>query len=179
MSFIKRTIDYVWKLKDPIGYARKIGVTLGENCRLNGSPNWGSEPWLISLGNHTEISFDCVFITHDGATWVFRDVEKYRGVLKFGKITLGNDCFIGARSIIMPGVSIGDRSIVAAGAVVTKTIPTGEVWGGGPAKFITTVDEYAERCLRSAPEYDTEKFKTHKREEIIRFCEAQEKTQTY
>lgn len=52
-------------------YARKMGVVLGENCRLIGLPDWGSEPWLISIGNHTEVSFDVAFITHDGATWLF------------------------------------------------------------------------------------------------------------
>ena len=130
MSFVKRLIDFIWKYRDPMGYARKIGVSMGTNCRLNGSPNWGSEPWLISLGNHTEISFDVVFLTHDGATWVFRDEDDYRGVLKFGEIAIGDNCFIGARSTILPGVTIDNRSIVATGAVVTKSIPSGEVWGG-------------------------------------------------
>ena len=110
-------------------YARKMGVVLGENCRLIGLPDWGSEPWLISIGNHTEVSFDVAFITHDGATWCFRDQDEYKGTLKFGRIRIGNNCFIGARSTILPGVTIGDNSIVAVGAVVNKSIPSGEVEG--------------------------------------------------
>ena len=43
----------------------------------------------------------------------------------------GNNCFIGARSTILPGVTIGDNSIVAVGAVVNKSIPSGEVCVGG------------------------------------------------
>ena len=62
---------------------------------------------------------------------VFRDQDEYKGTLKFGRIRIGNNCFIGARSTILPGVTIGDNSIVAVGAVVNKSIPSGEVWGGG------------------------------------------------
>ena len=127
------TRAYKWYLKktNPIKYAQKIGVSLGKQCRLNGSPEWGSEPWLIQLGDHTEISFDCAFITHDGSTWVFREEQRYSKVLRFGKIVIGNNCFIGARSTILPGVVIGDDCIVGAGSLVTKNIPAGEIWGGG------------------------------------------------
>lgn len=127
---LKKLVNYLCKRKNPIKYARKIGVTIGENCRLIGSPDWGSEPWLISIGNHSEISCGCTFITHDGSTWVFRDKEPYKDVLRFGQIRIGNNCFIGAKSILLPGVSVGDNSIVGAGSLVTKDIPAGEVWGG-------------------------------------------------
>lgn len=156
------------KLQDPIQYSRSVGVEIGERCKLNGVPNWGSEPWLISLGDHVEISFDCVFITHDGATWVFRDQDRYKNVIKFGKIRIGDNCFIGARSTIMPGVTIGENSVIAAGALVTKDIPAGEVWGGVPARFITTTEAYAEKCLSEIPEYDVENFRKNKKEEVLR-----------
>lgn len=159
------------KLENPINYSKRIGVLIGENCKLNGIPNWGSEPWLISLGDHTEISFDCVFITHDGATWCFRNDEKYKNVIKFGKIKIGNNCFIGARSMIMPGVTIGDNSIVAAGALVTKNIPSGEVWGGVPAHFITTTEQYADKCLLNTPDYDRENLRMNKKEEVLKILE--------
>lgn len=132
---IRRIKDFLMRRYKPIAYARKIGVNIGENCRLINSPDWGSEPWLISIGNRTEISFDCVFITHDGATWVFRDDENYGRVKKFGKIEIGNNCFVGARSIILPGVKMGDRSVVAAGSVVTKNIPAGGNMGWQSCKI--------------------------------------------
>lgn len=135
MKLIKKIKTHLLQRNNPIAYARSIGVTIGERCKIQGIPNWGSEPWLISIGNHTEVSFECAFITHDGATWVFRDEERYQNVLKFGKIKIGSDCFIGARSTILPGVSIGNKSIVAVGAVVSQNIPSGEVWGGCPSPF--------------------------------------------
>lgn len=57
-------------------------------------------------------------------------MDKYRKVLRFGSIHVGENCFLGAKSIIMPGITIGDNSIIAAGAVVTKDVPPNEIWGG-------------------------------------------------
>lgn len=133
MSIIKRLINRVYRLYgyiNPIQYARSIGVSIGENCRLVGQPRWGSEPFLITLGNYVEISFNVTFITHDGSTWVFREQERYKNVLRFGRIVVGNNCFIGANSTIMPGVTIGNECIIGAGSLVTKSVPSGEIWGG-------------------------------------------------
>ena len=156
------------KLTNPIEYSRKIGVEIGENCKLNGVPNWGSEPYLIELGSRKEISFEVAFITHDGATWVFRNQDKYKEVIKFGKIKIGNDSFIGARSTILPGVEIGDFCIVAAGSVVTKNIPSGEVWGGVPAHYIMKTEQYAQKCLEDTPIYDKREFERNKKKELKR-----------
>lgn len=167
-DFLTKAYNWYLKKTNPIKYAQKIGVSLGNRCRLNGSPEWGSEPWLIQLGDHTEISFDCAFITHDGSTWVFREEQRYNKVIRFGRITIGNNCFIGAKSTILPGVTIGDNSIVGAGSLVTKNIPAGEVWGGVPAKYIGKTIEFAEKCLRETPQYDEERFKIDRRKEIER-----------
>jgi acetyltransferase-like isoleucine patch superfamily enzyme len=51
-------------------------------------------------------------------------------------VQLGRDVWIGAKVIILPGVTIGDHAIVGAGAIVTKSIPAGEIWAGVPARFL-------------------------------------------
>lgn len=159
------------KKRKPIMFARKIGVKVGENSRLTGSPNWGSEPWLVSIGNHTLISFDVCFITHDAGTWCFRSQEKYKHTVKFGRINVGDNCFIGARSVILPNVTIGNNSIVAAGAVVSKNIPSGEVWGGVPAKFIMTTVAYAEKCFANTPPYDYVNYQSNFKKEVMHICD--------
>ena len=63
----------------------------------------------------------------------------------FGNINVGNNVHIGFNAIIMPGVSIGNDCIIAAGAVVTKSVPAGEIWGGVPARFIEKTDCYYEK----------------------------------
>ena len=172
---LRRILAYYCKKRKPILYAKKIGVTIGENCRLITSPNWGSEPWLISIGNHTEVSFDVAFVTHDGSTWVFRDKEEYRNTVKFGRIKVGNDCFIGARSVILPGVKIHDYSIVAAGSVVNKDVPAGEVWGGVPAHFIMTTEEYARKCKKNTPKYDLDNYQKNFIDEVNNICDSVER----
>ena len=60
-------------------------------------------------------------------------------------ITIGNNCFVGARSIILPGTEIGDDVIIGAGAVVKGRIPSKTVWGGAPARQLCTLEEYYRR----------------------------------
>ena len=71
------------------------------------------------------------FITHDGGLWTLRKMGLV-GVneVKYGNIYIGDNCNISWDVIIMPNVHIGNNVIVAAGAVVTKNIPDGEIWGG-------------------------------------------------
>ena len=79
-----------------------------------------------------------------------------------------DNCFIGARAIIMPGVTIGPNSVVGAGAVVTRNVPPDSVVAGVPAKVITSVDCYAERCLKNTPEYDRDAYMRDKKSELLR-----------
>lgn len=142
MGIVKKIVTRYKKAKDPVAYARSIGVTVGEGCRLLSS-NWGTEPWLISLGKRVCISGNVTFLTHDGSIWVFRNQPKYKDVLKYGAISIGDNCFIGYNATILPGVTIGANSIVGTGSVVTKDVPPNSVVAGVPAKVICTTEEYA------------------------------------
>lgn len=158
-----------------IDRAREMGVTIGEECRLIGNPSWGSEPWLITLGNHVEVSSGVSFVTHDGATWVFRGEEKYKDVIRYGKIIIKDNCFIGTRSTILPGVTIGPNSVVGAGSLVRKDVEPNSVYAGVPARRICSLEDYAEKCLEETPDYDKEAYKTNKRAEVLRVLSSTNK----
>lgn len=130
--------------------ARKIGVEIGENCRFINvtKSTFGSEPYLIKLGNHVTITKGVSFITHDGGVWVFRNEEQNIDV--FGKIEVGNNVFIGLNSLILPGVTIGNNVVIAAGSVVTRHIESNCVVGGNPARKIKTIEEYREKLWENA-----------------------------
>lgn len=92
---------------------------------------------FVNIGNGTYI-YDSNFHSTD---WKKREdrIEDIKDA-KSAPIHIGDYAFIGARCIIGKGVTIGDKSIVAAGSVVTRDIPASEIWGGNPAKFIKKIN---------------------------------------
>jgi acetyltransferase-like isoleucine patch superfamily enzyme len=123
----------------PLTYAKLMGVKFGMHCRFIGRNNFGSEPYLIRLGDYVSIT-SSNFITHDGGVWVFRNEEPDIDIVK--PIVIGNNVFIGINCTILPGVKIGDNTVVGAGSIVTKELPGGFVYAGNPAKAIKTIEEY-------------------------------------
>lgn len=121
-------------------YARHIGVTIGKKCFIN-TRKWSTEPYLITIGDNCQITRDVYFHTHGGGH-VARSVIPDFDV--FGKIKVCNGVYLGAASHIMPGVTIGEGALIAAGSVVTHSVPAHTVWGGVPARQICTVEEYIE-----------------------------------
>lgn len=82
------------------------------------------------------------------------------------------NCFVGANTIFMPNCSVGKNSIIAAGSIVTKHVPDNEVWGGIPAKFIMTTEEYAHKLKDKSHEFPwmpLEKKNIMTESELIRF----------
>ncbi len=69
--------------------------------------------------------------------------------------------------MFLPGVSVGNNVIVAAGAVVTKDIPDNEIWGGNPAHFITTLDEYYEKCEQKCIRATYEEMHEHLKQTLL------------
>ena len=135
---------------DPLGFARSLGVRLGENVHFYGmkAGMFSTEPWLITIGNNVHITADCAFITHDGGTLILR--QEVPDLEWTAPIAIGNDVYIGVRSLIMPGVTIGNRCIIGAGSIVTKNIPDNSVAAGVPARVIKTTDEYLETMKKKS-----------------------------
>lgn len=126
----------------PSLYAKRIGVQFGSGCRFLGlTPGtFGTEPYLIRLGNNVSVTSGVRFITHDGGVWLMRSKRPEADV--FAPIIVGDNVFVGINSIIMPGVRIGNNCIIGAGAVVTRDIPDDVVAAGVPARPIKTTREY-------------------------------------
>ena len=126
---------YLWTDEQ---YARYIGVKIGSSCKI-ATRYFGSEPYLIEIGDHVQITQNVRFSNH-GAAWVLR--SKYPNFDFFGKIKIGNNVYIGNSSIILPGVTVGDNVIIGAGSVVTKSIPSNSIVGGNPGKIIGDISKF-------------------------------------
>ena len=124
----------------PEQWARYLGVNIGQDNLLS-KDAWGGEPYLITIGSHCQLT-NSKFFTHGGAQVVRHLDPKFDC---FGKIVIGDYVYIGTNSLIMPGVTLGDHTLVAAGSVVTKSFPGGLVLAGNPARIVCTIEEYYER----------------------------------
>jgi len=112
-------------------FLRLAGITIGENCFIGRGVVFDSLcPERIHIGNHVHITTGCVLIAHyldtssEGINW------------KYGDIEISDDVFIGARTIFAKPCSIGESSIIRSGSVVTKDIPSKQIWAGNPARYI-------------------------------------------
>lgn len=138
-----------------IEYLRKKGVSIGKGCSISKTANFGSEPFLIRIGDNVRITQRVQFITHDGGLWVLRNLGLIeRQEVKYGSIVIGNNCNISWDATIMPNVVLGNNCIVAPGAVVTKSFPDNSILGGVPAKMIETIDVYHKKITgKTVPLY--------------------------
>lgn len=115
-------------------------LTIGNNVGITSSLIccWNN----ITIGDNVKIGggnriFDTNFHSIDP---IFRKSDNDEIKTKTAPIYIENDVFIGTSCIICKGVTIGENSIIAAGSVVTKNIPSNEIWGGNPAKFIKKIE---------------------------------------
>lgn len=142
MKIVKLFAKLYWKvIASPEKEARHLGVEIGKNCLIS-TRYWSSEPYLISIGNNVQVTDNVSFHTHGGGQ-VIRHMHPDFDC--FGKIRIDDYAYIGAWSHIMAGVTIGEGALIAAGSVVTKSVPPHTVVGGNPARYICTTEEYYER----------------------------------
>jgi acetyltransferase-like isoleucine patch superfamily enzyme len=128
-------------------YRKYLSVAIGKNVRITGKDiRFGSEPYLIEIGDDVTITNGVMFETHDGGVGIFR--KEFPGINVFGRIKIGNGVFIGNNSIIMPGVTIGDNVVIGAGSIVTKDIPSDVVAAGIPARILRSIEEYKQKALQ-------------------------------
>lgn len=121
---------------------KKKGLKFGEGLDIAKDVNFGSEPYLINIGKNVRISLGVKLITHDGGMWTLRKMKMLENSDYFGKIIIGDNVNIGMNAMILPGVRIGNNSIIGAGAIVTKDVEDNTIVAGVPAKRIETIEEY-------------------------------------
>ena len=106
-------------------FVRVWKMDIGEGTAISTSAKLDkTNPQGIHIGKYSVVTFGAAILTHDYVNKLNRDVR------------IGDNCFIGAHSIILPGVTIGDGCIVAAAAVVARDVPPGSLVAGNPARVV-------------------------------------------
>lgn len=141
---LRKLIKKIVRL-DTVKIAEKNGLRIGKNCDIDNSVLFGSEPYLITIGNNVRLTKNVQFVTHDGGMWVLRNLELAPKADKFGQIVIKDNVNIGWNAVIMPGVTIGENVVVGLGAIVTKDVPSNSVVAGVPARVVCTIPEYYEK----------------------------------
>jgi len=126
---------------------RDSQITIGDNVGISSACIWSQTS--ITIGNNVNIGGDCLIMDSDAHPhdYIKRRREyaievgavNYMQEIPSRPIIIGDDCWIGACCIILKGVNIGTRSIIAAGSVVTKDIPEDCVAAGNPAKVVKKI----------------------------------------
>jgi maltose O-acetyltransferase len=156
-SLLRRIADRVrGDLRQETLIAR--GLRVGRDTYINPSARFdGRFLFLISIGSETTISARVDFIAHDASS------KRRLGYTMMAPVAVGDRVYIGARAVILPGVTIGDDAVVGAGSVVSRDVPPGVVVAGNPARQITATEELTARHaarMRTRPVYSTDEVTT-------------------
>ena len=119
---------------------RALGMHIGEDVLLPAS-TWidTAHCHLIYIGDHTGFGEECLILAHDA------QMDEYLDAARIGRVLIRESCHIGARTVLLPGVELGPRTLVGAGSVVSRSLPADTVCAGNPAKPICSLEEYLDR----------------------------------
>ena len=151
------------------------GLIVGKNCRLGSCNIDPSHCFHIKIGDNVVFGPRVRILAHDASTGVFL------GYTRVANVHIGNNVFIGAHSIVLPGVTIGDNVVIGAGSIVSKDIPSNSVAVGTPAKVIKTLDDFLATKKKEMVEDNVfgeeytlrnPKFGLEHRKELVEICEV-------
>jgi maltose O-acetyltransferase len=136
-KLIRKILEYLRGEPQHLDKLIKRGLRIGKNFkRMGGVIIDASHCYHITIGDNVILAPRVHVLAHDSSFGL------YTGKTRAANVTIGNNVFVGAGTIILPGVHIGNRVIIGAGSIVTKDIPDNTVAAGNPAKVICGIDDY-------------------------------------
>jgi len=153
-KLIRKVVREIWVkfiLRCKAIILRLLGAKIGKGCYIYTSLRNFDKLYtdMIEIGNNVAITKGVILLCHDmGKDYIHK--KKHNNEI-VGRIKIGNNCFIGMNSIVLPNVEIGDNVIVGAGSVITKNIPNNVMVAGNPFKIIKRLRLEGKKCLKPSP----------------------------
>lgn len=140
---LKKLLSDIYRYFKPLPLVemyKRMGVKIGVDCKFQFDVVIDySHYWLISIGNNVTLAPRVHILAHDAST------KNHLGYTRISPVQIGNNVFIGAGSIILPGTNIGDNCIIGAGSVVKGTLMANGVYVGNPARLISDTTAFLEK----------------------------------
>ena len=155
----------IWYRNNPQKYAETLGVKFGKGCYIS-TRLFPSEGFLVEFGDYVRVAPRTSFFTH-GGIYSLRKYYNDPDLDHFGKIKVGSYTSIGANCMILPGVTIGERCLVAAGAVVTKSVPDGCMVAGNPARIIGMTETFYKHIKESNKAFNCKRMSYEEKKAYI------------
>lgn len=137
-----------------IRYLRKQGVEIGDRTYIQDPKHTQidySRPSLVSIGENCFFNSNVCILTHDWVTNVF--INSGRDFINSsGKVSIGNNVSFGQNVMVLKGVNIGDNCFIGAGSIVTKNIPPNSIAAGSPCKVIMSLQDYYQKRKEKSEE---------------------------
>jgi maltose O-acetyltransferase len=131
--------DRVWRVRVNRRLARlcENGMQLGADVWLPHS-TWIDPDYcfLISIGDHCGFGEECLILAHDA------QMDEFIDAARIGRVVIHSSCHFGSRTVVLPGVEIGPRTIVGANSVVSRSLPPDTVCAGTPARVVCSLEDY-------------------------------------
>jgi len=142
LSPVGRLVSYLNYKADRLRLAKLMGrgLKVGKNVYIMEGVEFDLDyPFLIAIGDNCRISKGVRILAHDATTF------RHLGVTRLAPVRILDDTFIGERALIMPGVTIGPRTVVAAGSFVNRDFGGGAMVAGNPARAYGKYDDLLEK----------------------------------
>lgn len=117
-----------------VTYLRAAGVRIGQNTMISLGAKIDVRRGNVRIGDNCHITHGVVILSHDGAARQIDPGDDGEGI-----VVIGDNVFVGVNAVVLKGVTIGDNSVVAAGAVVSAEVPENVVVAGNPARIIREI----------------------------------------
>lgn len=146
--------DFIYRLRGECSTEKLVamGMKVGKNFeRMNNVLIDDSHAWLIEIGDNVTLAPRVHLLAHDAST------KKFLNYTKIGRLTIGDNVFVGAETVVLPGVTIGDNVIIGANSTVTHDIPDNTVAVGSPARVLCSLEDYLAKekaRMETSPCYD-------------------------